>query len=151
MSSAIDQLKNAFCRDDASSVRKLFTDHAELRARINDPIGPFDSPIVISAKSREMLDALLEAGADINARSRWWAGGFGLLDSASPDLAKYAIERGATVDVHAAARLGMLDREKELVSKNPRLVDARGGDGQTPLHFASTLPIAEYLLDQGAD
>lgn len=27
----------------------------------------------------------------------------------------------------------------------------RGGDGQTPLHFASTVGIAEYLLDHGAE
>ena len=31
------------------------------------------------------------------------------------------------------------------------MVNARGGDGQTPLHFASTVDIAAYLLDQGAD
>ncbi|MGH9592580.1 MAG: ankyrin repeat domain-containing protein, partial [Bryobacteraceae bacterium] len=30
-------------------------------------------------------------------------------------------------------------------------VHARGGDGQTPLHFASTIEIAEYLLAHGAD
>ena len=56
-----------------------------------------------------MLDVLLEAGADINARSQWWAGGFGVLDLAQPDVATYAIERGATVDAHAAARLGLAD------------------------------------------
>ena len=98
-----------------------------------------------------MLDVLLEAGADLNAKSRWWAGGFGLLDWASPELAAYAIERGAVVDVHAAARLGMMDRLRELISRDPGLVHARGGDGQTPLHFASSVEVAAYLLDHGAD
>ena len=98
-----------------------------------------------------MLDVLLDAGADINARSRWWAGGFGLLHGAPPDLAAYAISRGAVVDVHAAARLGLYDRLQELVTADPRQVHARGGDGQTPLHFASTVEIAGYLLDHGAD
>ena len=37
------------------------------------------------------------------------------------------------------------------MAADPQLVHARGGDGQTPLHFASTVEIAEYLLDQGAD
>jgi ankyrin repeat protein len=97
-----------------------------------------------------MLDVLLAAGADINAKSRWWAGGFGLLHSASPELAAYAIERGAIVDVHAAARLGLLDKLTELIAADPELVHARGGDGQTPLHFASTIEIARYLLDHGA-
>ena len=79
-----------------------------------------------------MIDVLLAAGADVNARSQWWAGGFGLLHTADPELAAYAIERGAVVDVHAAARLGRLDRLRELIEGDPRRVHARGGDGQTP-------------------
>ncbi|TMQ00196.1 MAG: ankyrin repeat domain-containing protein, partial [Verrucomicrobia bacterium] len=63
----------------------------------------------------------------------------------------YAIQRGAVVDAHAAARLGLIDRLRELISTNPSLVHARGGDGQTPLHFASTVEVAQYLLDHGAD
>src|SRR5437867_12012412 len=98
-----------------------------------------------------MLDVLLAAGADINAKSRWWAGGFGLLHGASPELAAYAIERGAIVDVHAAARLGMLEKLQELIALDPGSVHARGGDGQTPLHFASTVETAAFLLDHGAN
>jgi hypothetical protein len=45
----------------------------------------------------------------------------------------------------------MIDELKELISGNPELVHARGGDGQTPLHFAATVEIAEHLLDHGAD
>ena len=89
-----------------------------------------------------MIDALLQAGADINARTRWWAGSFGVLDSANGDLANYLITRGATLDIHAAARLGMIDRVRELLALNPQLVHARGGDGQFPLHFAATPEIA---------
>jgi hypothetical protein len=98
-----------------------------------------------------MLDVLLAAGADMNAKSSWWAGGFGLLHGASPELAAYAIRRGAFVDIHAAARLGLIDRVRELLDSDGTLVHARGGDGQTPLHFASTIDIAAYLLDQGAE
>ena len=54
-----------------------------------------------------MLDVLTDAGADLNAKSQWWAGGFGLLHQCSPELAAYAIERGAAVDVHAAAAWGL--------------------------------------------
>ena len=39
----------------------------------------------------------------------------------------------------------------ELISANPELVHARGGDGQTPLHFANDLEVAEFLLAHGAD
>ena len=87
--------------------------------RVNDPIGPFDSPPLNSARSREMIDALLAAGADLNAKSRWWAGGFGVTHLASPELAAYAVERGAEVDIHAAARLGLIDRVRELVEHDP--------------------------------
>jgi ankyrin repeat protein len=149
--SALERIKSAFRADDPDQVRELLNLHPELKERINDPVGPFDSPAIVNARSRRMLDVLLGAGADINARSQWWAGGFGLLDSASPDLAAYAIERGAVVDAHSAARLGFFDTLRELIAREPQLVHARGGDGQTPLHFASTSEIAAYLLSQGAE
>ena len=142
---------DAFRIDDAPAVRLLIDKYPMLKARINDPVGDFDSPVIMSVRSRGMLDVLLDAGADINARSRWWAGGFGLLDTASPELAAYAIERGATITAHAAARLGMLDKLRALIDADPDLVRARGGDGQTPLHFAATVGIAEYLLGCGTD
>ena len=147
----VDEVKTAFAANDADRVRAILNRHPQLKALINQPVGPFESPAIVNVRSREMLDVLLDAGADINARSRWWAGGFGLLDSAEPELAAYAIERGAIVDAHAAARLGMLDRLRELVSKDPSVVHARGGDGQTPLHFARTTEVARYLVDCGAD
>jgi ankyrin repeat protein len=147
----MELFKRAFKTDDAVFFRRLVERYPEAKKKINEPIAAFDSPAIIHVRSPEMLDALLEAGADINERSRWWAGGFGLLDCANPELATYAIKRGAVVNAHAAARLGMLDKLRELVTADPSLVHARGGDGQTPLHFASTVPIAEYLLKHGAD
>jgi ankyrin repeat protein len=146
----IGQFKSAFRADDAAVVRGLLERHPELQAKINEPLGPFDSPLIISVRSREMLDVLLAAGADVNAKSCWWAGGFGLLHGASPEVAAYAITRGAVVDVHAAARLDMLERLRELIAADAALVHARGPDGQTPLHYAATVAIAEYLLDHGA-
>jgi hypothetical protein len=82
--------------DDAPALRRLLDEYPTLKARINDPVGVFDSPAITRVRSRDMLDVLLNAGADINARSQWWAGGFGLLDSAPSELAAYAIERGAS-------------------------------------------------------
>jgi len=147
----MELFKKAFEEDDAVLVRKLLARFPDFKSKINDPVAAFDAPIITRVRSRGMLDVLLEAGADINAKSRWWAGGFGLLDSAEPDLAKYAIQRGAVVDVHAAARLGLMDRLRELITAQPALVNTRGGDGQTPLHFAGTLDVAAYLLDHGAN
>ena len=148
---AVRLAMQAFHNDDATEVRRLLDQYPVLKTKINEPISHFDSPLITRVRSSAMLDVLLDAGADINARSRWWAGGFGLLDSAEPGVAAHAIRRGAVVTVHAAARLGMMEKLRELIAADATLVHARGGDGQTPLHFASTVEIAEYLLDRGAE
>jgi ankyrin repeat protein/predicted CoA-binding protein len=147
--------QTAVLANDTAGVTRTLQRFPELRAKLNDPLpeGAFGSTPLLAAvqrQNKEMIDLLLQAGADINARSHWWAGSFGVLDN-DRGLAPFLIERGAVVDVHAAARLDMLDRLKELVSAKPELVHARGGDGQTPLHFAATVEIAEYLLGHGSD
>ena len=150
----IARFKKAFAGDDAAALRQLFTDHPELKARINELVFPFDSPAITFAAGSgkiAIIDALLEAGADIHARSSWWAGGFGVLDHDNHDIVPHLIERGAIVDAHAAARHGMMVKLRELIDGNPALVHARGGDGQTPLHVAFSVEIAAFLLDRGAD
>lgn len=113
---AIEQIKQAFHRDDAAAVRELLACNPALKARIDELIGGFDSPAILCVRSPAMLDVLLDAKANINAKSRWWAGGFGLLHSAEPKLAAHAIQRGAIVDVHAAPRLGMFEKLRELIA-----------------------------------
>ncbi len=152
----VEALTAAIKANDASLVREVLTRHSSLKSRINEPLPnySFDTPAIVAAaqkENRQMIDALLDAGANINERSRWWAGGFGVLDSASPELAEYLISRGARIDIHAASRLGMVDRVRELLSSDPSLVHARGGDGQFPLHFAADVEVASLLLDGGAD
>src|SRR5262245_16837665 len=115
MNEIIKKVHKALREDDAATMRELLERHPELKARINETVDG-QGPAITCARSREMLDVLLAAGADVNAKTQWWAGGFGLLHTASPELAAYAITRGATVDVHAAARLGRIDRLRELVS-----------------------------------
>lgn len=151
----IEGLIAAIKADDASLVRQVLARNPLLKTRIDEPLPNygFDEPALLSAvhkENREMVEALLDFGADPNARSRWWAGGFGVLDFAKPDLATYLIARGATVDIHSAARLGMLAHVRELLVSDPQLVHARGGDGQLPLHFASTVEVASLLLEYGA-
>ncbi len=149
-----EEFKKALQHGDANRVARLLDRYPVLQESVNAPILGFESPpILIAAQSgnRELIDVLLRFGANINARSQWWAGGFGVLDSADSELARFLIERGAVVDVHAAAHLGMLPRLKELIAEHPESVNARGGDGKMPLHFAATVEIAEYLLDHGAD
>src|SRR5436309_7719750 len=153
-SDPVEALGTAVKANDTAGVAKLFKRHPGLKSKLNDPLPGFAfgaTPLLAALPwgNREMIDILLRAGADINQRSHWWAGGFGVLDD-DRGLAPFLIERGAIVDVHAAARLGMLGKLEELVSTNPGLVHARGGDGQTPLHLAPTVAIEQDLLDHGA-
>ena len=148
------ELNLAIQGNDVGRLIQLLSAHPELKGRLNAPLpdsGFGTTPLLraVELRNTEMIDALLQAGADINARSRWWAGSFGVLDH-EHGLTEFLIDRGATVDVHVAARLGRLDRLKELVLARPELVHARGGDGQLPLHFAASVPIAEFLLANGA-
>src|SRR5260370_26748162 len=154
-SDPMQALKTAILAGDTAGVARTLDRFPELKEKLNDslPDYAFGGTALLAAvqrRNKDLIDLLLQAGADINARSHWWAGSFGVLDN-DHGLAPFLIERGAVVDAHAAARLGMLDKLKELVSVKPELVHARGGDGQTPLHFAATVEIAKYILSQGAN
>jgi Ankyrin repeat len=151
--SPVEQFVAALYHGDVERVRGLLEAHQDVRDAVNAPICWFDSsPATAAKKNLPLLDALLEYGADLNLKSEWWAGGFGILEGdLTPEEAAPLIERGAIVDVHAAAHLGMLDRIEELIGSDPALVHARGGDGKTPLHWASTVEVARFLLERGAD
>ena len=149
-------LSAAIRAGDIAGARALLERHAELRGALNRPAPElaFGALAILPVARRgdlAMLDLLLEFGADINARSDWWAGGFGVLDECALDVAPELIARGAIVDAHAAARLGMMPRLRELIAGDPARVHARGGDGQTPLHFAANVEVAEVLLASGAE
>ena len=150
--SPVEQFVIALRDGDVPRTRELLEQHAEVRAAVNAPIGYFDGrPVAMVRDNLALLDLLLAYGADLNLKSDWWAGGFGLLEShISPEEAAPLIARGASVDIFAAAHLGRFDRVVELVEADPSLVHARGGDGKTALHCASTVEIARYLLERGA-
>src|SRR5438046_4472040 len=151
--SPVEQFRDALHAGSVERVRELLGAHAQVRAAVNAPISRFGSrPAARAVKNLPLLDVLLEYGADLNLKSDWWAGGFGLLeDGITPEEAAPLIARGAIVDVFGAAHLGMFDRLRELVDRDASLVHARGGDGRTALHCARTVEIARYLLDRGAE
>lgn len=151
--SPIEQFESAVREGDAERSRELLERHSDVRARINEPHFDFDSPAIHQAKRNlALVDVLLEHGADINARSTWWAGGFGILEwGLTLDQAEPLIQRGARLTSWAAAVLGMYDALKAMLLARPDSANERGGDGKTPLHCAATSAIAELLLDNGAD
>ena len=150
------RLIEALRTNDAATADAILATNAALRAMLKAPVphDPFGATVITHPATRghlDMVDVLIRHGADINARSDWWAGSFGVLDTCDPAVAPALIERGARVDAHSAARFGMMDTLVELLDANPQLVHARGGDGQTPLHFAANVDIAHELLKRGAD
>jgi len=151
-----EALTAAICDTDAQRVRELLESHPELRERIDEPLPNYGFGIhaffaAVQRSDRATIDVLLRAGAHIRKRTEWWAGGFGVLDDCNPGLVDFLVERSAVVDAHAAARLGMLAKLADLVTADPTVVHVLGGGGQTPLHFASTVEIAAFLLDHGAE
>ena len=149
----LEQFVSGLHAGDKEQVRALLEAHAEVRAAVNGSGGPFGGrPAMAARKNLPLLDVLIEYGADLNLKSDWWAGPFGLLEwDITPEEAEPLIARGAIVDIFAAAHLGKFDRLRELIEGDPTLVFARGGDGKTALHCARTVEIAGYLLDHGAE
>jgi ankyrin repeat protein len=150
--SPVELVHDAFSRHDAGAVRIVLENHPELRKRINEPMFAFDSPAIVAfAGDPAIVDVLLDFGADPNRRSDWWAGGFHALYSATGASADRLIAAGAIPDACAAAHLDRPDLLARMLADDPARVHERGGDGQTPLHFASSRRIIDQLLAAGAD
>ena len=160
-SSNKDAFIEAVKKGDAGQAASLLSGDANLRAQVNAPWFDFDAPAIVysaGAGRRKMVDVLLQNGADLDVKSDWWAGGVsamnwvtGSMMSYNRELAEYLIERGAMIDAHAAAGLDLPDKLHALVDENPDVVNERGPDGMTPLHFSATPQVAALLLERGAE
>src|SRR4051812_8295534 len=147
-----ESVRAAFSRQDAKGLRELFQTNPKLREGIDAPLFPFDAPAIVAfAKDPAMVDVLLDFGADPNRRSDWWAGGFHALHHATGATAERLIARGAIPDACAAANIDRPDLLAKLLADDPSRVHERGGDGQTPLHFARSRAVVDILLNAGAD
>jgi len=96
---------------------------------------------------------LLDRGSSVNpiANDADWAP---LHFAALPPkrgMVRFLISRGAAIDIFFAAASGDVATVRKMIRENKRLVRSHGPDGATPLHFASTPPVARALLAAGAD
>lgn len=156
------RFRHAVLARDSSALRRLFGEHPELKAVIDEPWFYFDTPAIVQAagfRDRELADTLLDLGADVDARSAWANGPYSALhslvdgaDEESLALADHlADECGAEVDLHAAAGMGRTDVIERILASEPHRVSEPGPDGATPLHLARNVEIARLLLDRGAE
>ena len=140
------------------TVATLIAAGADVNAAVIHP-GPKGSPETAlhwaaSSDDVDVLDALLDSGADIEAPGAVFTGGTPMSDAvvfAQWRAARRLLERGATTTIWQAAALGLLDRVAECCSLEPppaaqHITNAlwhacRGGQRET----------AAYLLDRGAD
>lgn len=149
-----ERFRRAVQHHDSDELRRLIPFREELRSVIDAPTFSFDSPALVAVAGSgdvELVDALLTLGADPNRRSDWWAGGFHPLHAAGSAVAERLLEAGAIPDACAAAQLDRIDLLRSMLDADPSRAHERGGDGQTPLHFARSRAVADLLLDAGAD
>jgi uncharacterized protein len=137
----------------AAKIAALVAAGADVDARFTGP--HTETPLHWAASSDDIdaLDALLDAGADIEAPGAVIAGGTPIADAVAFGqwaAARRLLERGARTNLWQSAALGLLDRVRGALAAGPSGQDdldnalwcaAHGGQRQT----------AELLLARGAD
>jgi ketosteroid isomerase-like protein len=137
----------------AAKVAVLATAGADVNARFTGPHTETPLHWAASSDDIEALDALLDAGADIEADGAVIGGGTPMADAVAFgqwNAARRLLERGARTTLWQAAALGLADRVRdELATTPPGREDldnalwcaAHGGQRET----------AELLIERGAD
>jgi uncharacterized protein len=139
----------------AQSVAILAAAGAELdAAAINTSAAETALHWAASSNDVAVLDALLDAGADIEAPGAIFTGGSAMSDAvvfAQWHAARRLLERGARTEIWQAAALGQLASVQEYVRGPP----AASGDQITNALWhacrGGQLAVAEYLLECGAN
>jgi ankyrin repeat protein len=140
--------------NNAATVSALIEAGADVGAQFTGPHSETPLHWAASSDDVEVLDVLLDAGADIEAPGAVIAGGTPLTDAvafAQWAAARRLVERGADTPLREAAALGLLDRVERYCAVDP---PPSPGDLTQALWYAAhggQQPVAAYLLQQGAD
>ncbi|MPY93999.1 MAG: ankyrin repeat domain-containing protein [Acidimicrobiia bacterium] len=136
-----------------AAVRLLVAAGADVNARFTGPHTETRLHWAASSDDVDVLDALLDAGADIEARGAVIGGGTPISDATAFgqwNAARRLLERGATTTFWEAATLGLMDRVEMFFADTPPSADEITAAFWGACH-GSQLPMARYLLDRGAD
>ncbi|MEO1235188.1 MAG: ankyrin repeat domain-containing protein [Planctomycetota bacterium] len=150
--SPFERFVSAVEAGDVEEAERLFDEHPECGERINEPVGRFGETLLFAVRRNlPVFDWLVERGADVNRKSDWGPGGFGLAEDQPPEVALPLLERGVEEDIWVAVRLERFDRVRALLDRDASRVTARGGDGKHPLHDAQSPEMVDLLVERGAD
>jgi ankyrin repeat protein len=118
---------------------------------MNEPFRDLLQKALKSNHPETAVEAVLHDHPDLpDAVGKSWASGF-CTDHIPPVVARLLVAHGAPLSIHAAAAFGFTDSLGHLLSADPSLIHAKGGDGCTALHFARDVATAELLIDHGAE
>lgn len=138
----------------AASVRALVEAGADINARFTGP--HTETPLHWAASSNDVavLDALLDAGADIEAPGAVIGGGSPLADArgfGQWQAAYRLVERGARTRLKDAATLGLMDRVVAYVEATPSPPPEEVTQAFWGACHGGQRQAAEYLLARGGD
>ncbi|WP_433306942.1 ankyrin repeat domain-containing protein [Actinoplanes sp. CA-030573] len=140
--------------DGPGTVAALVAAGADVNARFTGP--HTETPLHWAASSDDVavLDALLDAGAEIDAPGAVIGGGTPLDDAtafAQWRAARRLVERGAHTTPWHAATLGLLDQLRTSFAGPAQPQPAEVGDLFWGACHGGQLPAAQFLLERGAD
>jgi ankyrin repeat protein len=136
------------------TVAELVAAGADVNGRFAGP--HTETPLHWAASSDDVpvLDALLDAGADIEAGGAVIGGGTAISDAcafAQWNAARRLIERGAATRLWEAAALGLMDRVAEHVAADPPPTPDQITEGLWAACHGGRREAAEYFLRRGGD
>jgi ketosteroid isomerase-like protein/ankyrin repeat protein len=137
----------------APKIAALVAAGADVNARFTGPHSETPLHWAASSDDVEALDALLDAGADIEADGAVIAGGTPMADAVAFGqwaAARRLLERGGRTNLWQAAALGLVDRVRADLAQAPPAQEDLDNALWCAAHGGQRAA-AELLLDQGAD